>query len=448
MVSESDVGAAPLRGAQSGESARPEWPLRALPAAIRGPLLRTLWAAVHQRLCSGRPVTRIRVGPLSGDERAAVADLLGARVLPGVHTTIALDRLDAAVLEATGRDTVGVVGELIGPIADRRQEALSRRASRDELWRWLEGHPVLVGQPVLQDWARRCRRAGLIAGSVDGTRRLLEEALAVLDALPAEGIPLPVFAVGLLGDTHALDDDRRLSALVRTALACLYDVEVPAGAQARRALWEQAGIADDALSVTVLVAGARPRSTGLVPEILRACADAGQAASLTLAQLRACPELILPGHEVRIVENPSILAQALHRLGTTCPPLVCLAGWPNSAGLAVLDLFRDGGQRLHYHGDFDGEGIRIAAHVLAKSTARPWRLHGADYLAAVQRTGPADPGGGTRGSPARCASIGRLSAAPWDRSLSDAMARIGVAVAEEQVLDELLADLEATATTS
>ena len=442
--------------------------IRPLPPALRAPALQKLWAAVHDRLSTGRPVSRIRVGPLSAEEQAAVADLIGARKLPGRTPMIALERLDAALLEATGRTTAAVVAELVGPIADRRREALSRSASRVQLWDWLDSHHVIVGQPVMREWAQACRRAGLIAipdssagpgssagpdsgvgsrpgsGSVDGTRRLIEAALAVLDALPGDGVPLPVFAVRVLGDTHALDGDRRLSALVLKALACLYRVDVPTSAQARRDLWERAGIAADALSVTVLAAGFRPRSTGLVADLLRSCADAGQAASLTLAQLRTCAELVLPGKDVWIVENPSLVSHVLRQLGPHCPPLVCLSGWPNSAGMALLSRLGAAGQRLHYHGDFDGEGIRIGAHVMLKSGAQPWRFGAADYTSALsamsmpegRRVGSATSGSGQ-------VTVGRLSTAPWDPALTEAMALSGVAVAEEEVLDDLILDLSA-----
>lgn len=489
-------------------------PLRPLPVTLRSPLLRQLWAVVHDRLSSGRPVSRIRVGPLSAEEQAAVADLLGARKLPGPTPMIALERLDTALLEATGRNTASVIADLVSPIGNRRRDSLSRNDSRSKLWAWLDSHEVIAAQPVLREWAQACRRAGLVAGpgspaglgsaaasgygwgsgvrsvvdshspsgsgvdshsasrsssgsgSVDSTRRLLQDALAVLDALPGDGIPLPVFAVRVLGDTHALDPNRRLSALVLKALACMYGVDVPMGAQARRALWEQAGIADDALSVTVLAAGFRPRTAGLVPDILGTCADAGQAASLTLAQLRNCAELVLPGTDVWIVENPSIVSHVLRRLGIECPPLVCLSGWPNSAGMALLSRLGAAGQRLHYHGDFDGEGIRIGAHVMAKSGALPWRFGAADYLSAVQRNSAdlavqagsvgvgSDPVGLDAMGPVPLGPVpqglgrlpvGRLSPAPWDNALTEVMAQVDVLVAEEEVLDELLQDLTAEA---
>jgi len=81
---------------------------------------------------------------------------------------------------------------------------------------------------------------------------------------------------------------------------------------------------------------------------------------------------------------------------------------------------------------------------MLKSGAQPWRFGAADYVSALsalslpeaRRVGSATSGSGQ-------VSVGRLSTAPWDPALTEAMTRSGVAVAEEEVLDDLILDLTA-----
>ena len=394
-----------------------------------GPLL-PLWQVVHQRLGSGRPVTRVRVSGLSDTARVALADLLGLDRLPAPEATVPLDRLEQAVRDVTGRDLRELVARSVGPIEDRAARRAEHDRRRSELWAWLESHPSLLAQPSLTDWAGHLRRAGLVDGSPDRTRLLLERCLAVLDALPGDGMPLPVLADRVLGDPHALDEGHRVSTWVLRALACQFGLPAPDDAATRRELWERAGVACDALSSTVLLAGLRPASTSIAGRLLRMSAERGEAAVLTLVQVRALvaePERFV--HDLRVVENPSVLALAVDRLGTRCPPMACLAGWPSAAGMLLLRSMSTVGTRIHYHGDFDGDGVRIAAHVLAKVGAVPWRMSARDYLAGL-RPGVAGP------------SVGRVTAAPWDAELAPAMQQAGIAVPEESVTEPLLHDLE------
>ncbi|MGV9878033.1 TIGR02679 family protein [Streptomyces sp. NPDC003006] len=399
---------------------------------LRRPELDPLWHTVHSRLSSGRPVTRVRLGPLDEAQREALADLLGLDRLPDPHPSVSLARLEEAVTELSGFSVRETVTELVGPLDDRATERRRKNDERAELWAWLDGHATVRAQPALADWTASCRATGLVGGSPERTRNLLAEALTVLAALPAQAEPLPVFAARVLkGDSHALDDGTRLSSLVLRALATLHDTGVPESAADRRTLWTRAGVADDDLSSTVLVGGLRPAGAGPLARVARVCAEAGQAASLTLAQLRAPGEFALasdPAPVVHAVENPSILALAVSRFGPDCPPLVCTSGWPNSAAIHLLRLLADQGAVLRYHGDFDGEGIRIAAYLLDKTPARPWRMTAVDYRAAAARTshGP---------------QPGRLTEAPWDPELTRAMAAYGIAVVEELMADVLLADL-------
>ena len=208
-------------------------------------------------------------------------------------------------------------------------------------------------------------------------------------------------------------------------MAAIYTEPVPGDAGSRRMLWERAGIVGDELSSTVLLAGFRPAGSGVVADVLNTCARAGHAAVLTLAQLRTVGGWAAPPEDVRVFENPAMVALALGRFGDACPPLVCTSGWPSGAGGLVLRMLAAAGARLHYHGDFDGDGLRIAAHVVARTGAAPWRMSSEDYLAAAADGPP----------------VGRVTPVPWDRELAGHLVRVGTTVPEERVAPLLLDEL-------
>lgn len=368
------------------------------------------------------------MGPLTEEQRTALADLLGLDRLPPETTTVSMAKLDQVLTDTVGEGLHQVVARLVGPLDDRAGRRAEAAAARAALWEWLEHHPVVAGQPALHDWVESVRRTGLVGGSVARTKDSIEQALRVLGELPAAGIPLPVLAERTLRDSHALDDGTRCATLVLRALASIYELPMPADVAQRRRLWERAGVADDELSSVVLAAGLRPSGHGVARAVLRLCADAGQAAALTLGQVRATTWPDNLPETVWVFENPSVLALALTRFGTSCPPMVCTSGWPNSAGILLLQEFVSAGCRLRYHGDFDGEGIRIAANIMSRTGATPWRMASSDYLAGLthQPTGP---------------GVGRVTDAPWDSRLATHMRQHGVAVSEERVADLLIEEL-------
>lgn len=250
--------------------------------------------------------------------------------------------------------------------------------------------------------------------------------LRVLAELPADDELLPVLAGRLLNDTHALDAGSRLSSLVLGAVAAERGLERPTSAAERRALWRAVGVRDDELSSVVLVAGLRPSGDSTAARLCRASAAAAEVAALTLAQVRRS-DASWRCSVVHVVENPAILALAVDHFGCDVPPLVCASGWPTSAVTTLLTNLAASGSRLLYHGDIDGEGLRIAAHVSALVGAEPWRMTSDDYLAHV----------GVHGAP-----VGRVTEVPWDSRLAPAMRERGIAVLEENVWRDLLDDLE------
>ncbi|GAB3546983.1 uncharacterized protein (TIGR02679 family) [Actinopolyspora lacussalsi] len=438
---------------------RPDSPRESLPDSLRDAELTPLWRAVHERLSSGRTVRGVRVGPLDETQRSRLADLLGRTRLPGEYERIALAELDAVLREVCGRDSRAVVAELVGPLDDQAARRKRHTDEVTELWRWLTEHEVVAARPELAEWVAQVRRSGLVDGSVSRTRELLGDALRVLARLPEAGIPLPVLAEGELHDPHALDADTRVAGLVLRALAVLHGLPVPEYAEQRRELWERAGVAEDELSATVLVAGPVLGGQGTAARMLRVAAEDGCAVALTLAQLRGGAQGggvqgggIVPAEdvtEVYVVENPAVLTLALLRFGSRCPPMVCVSGWPNSAAILLLRELTAHGVIPRYHGDFDGEGLRITGHLVERVGVRPWRMFAADYLAAPAGSsgagsdgagsdGTASGGAGSRrGGPA----TGSVPDTPWEPELAAAVREHGVAVPEERLAETLLDEL-------
>lgn len=394
-----------------------------LPSPLRRPELEPLWAEAHRRLSSGRPVSALQVEMPTLDQRHAVADLLGLPRRPPSPYRVRMSTLDAILVDAVGLDTRAVVSELLGPLDDEAARRAADGAAREELWGWVRAHPVVTAQPALEDWVSGLR---IVDTSPDATRTLLGRALDVLANLPAPGRPRAALAEDVLDDPHALDDDTRLATLVMRALAMIHDEDPPSTAAARHRLWERSGVSGDQLSVSVLAAGLRPAGDDLVAGILNACAAAGQAAALTLAQLRATARLDLDVDTVWAVENPTVLALAVDRFGTRCPPVVCTSGWPNGAAVTFLRLLTDARVTVLYHGDLDGEGVRIAAHLSTTTGLTPWRMSNRDYRDAARDRGP---------------GVGRVTEAPWDPDLAPAMRERCVAVFEEQVATALLDEM-------
>lgn len=280
---------------------------------------------------------------------------------------------------------------------------------------------------------------------------LVEDALAVLWhqrehlATGASGLaPSPVarteLAARLLGDAHALDDDRRLAAVLLRA-ARLLDPAVqgaegadpedsPAGSEAAeppgaptsstREEWESLGVLTDRVSSTCLALGLRATGGSAAAQRVRGHADAWAVQHLTWRDLDEGLRFAAD-QTVLVCENPRVV-EAAAELGPAGVALVSTSGRPALVTLEVLARLRGAGARLHYHGDFDWAGVAMANDAVARFGAVPWRMAAADYL----------------GLPGRLPLRGRRVEASWDPELAPAMAHRGLAVHEEAGLPELV----------
>ena len=408
---------------------------------------------VRKRAAEGRPLTgSLALNPASPAQRRAIDALLGRAPSRGASLSVRLEELDA-LLRTSGIHPGGLraaVEELTGPIPDNKANALAE----SQAWRYAY-EPLdaeVSGNSHLEVWWSRPHTRGtlkrLAGGDPTVARTLTTQTAAVLRALPADGISLPVLAATTTGDAHALDADQPvgrllLAATEQWAYALSSDPEslitLPKSEQ-RRAQWAELGVSLDELSSRVLTLGlpGNPSSPGSLGPLLAIAKKHGEPLALTLRQVRQGAADTEPdpwgigGGEVFVCENPAVLEAAARQLGPRCPPLICVEGHLSVACRAMLRALREHGASFRYHGDFDWGGLRIANSVVDLIDAAMWRYSHHDYLDAVDRG---------HGVPL---NTGEPCDASWDPRLRAAIATRAVRVEEEHVLPDLLADLDHT----
>jgi uncharacterized protein (TIGR02679 family) len=393
---------------------------------LRDPAFSRLFDRVRQRL--EREPDALKHGKTqlrdpSSDERKVIEGLLGRR-FTGRSVTVALSELDEALESGTGAGLVEWLTRLTGPLRDRPAEERARQAAIEAaLHRVAQG--ALASEPWFTLWIEELQSGPMTRLVGEEALDRLHAAVRVLEALPAAEVPIALFASDNAGGTKALDGTP-LERLCLRALALRADVPRPENAGERRALWERFGVYPDDLATHVLVLNIPATGDGVVDQMLRLAAVEGLPVRLTLHQLVRHPPTVTTA-TVFVCENPAVLRMAAERLGPACAPLVSTEGRANTAFWRLMDCLPG---RVRARGDFDKEGLEIAGAVLARTGGEPWRYDVATYLSARRENKPVPR---------------KLPSTPWEPSLAQAMAG-NARVEEEELLDILLADLQAGTT--
>lgn len=407
------------------------------------PELAWLVARARRRLELGRPLDgSVTLTDATAAQRQAVGRLLGRSPRAGRTLTVSLPVVDE-LLRRSGACREGLpvaLAQLGGPVLVRPDAAAVEAQAWDRAFLGLATATANLARPALTLWLADLRASGIVrrlAGDPQSASVLLDRLAAVLVQLPAAGEPIGRFAARAADGAHALDDGEPLATLVLGAIRALAGLPAPGAgaspAESRREAWAAVGILRDELSSNVLCLGLPGDRVTASGRILAIAGEEGEPIALTLRQLVRDPPrwpAHMRGRDVHVSENPVVLTLAADRLGTASPPLVCTHGQPGAAVMVLLRALVATGARLVHHGDFDWGGLRIGNVLRARLPIEPWRFDTAAYEHAVART----PGPPLRGPEA---------AASWDPRLAAAMHRVGRAVEEESVIDDLLADLRA-----
>lgn len=377
-----------------------------------------------ERAASGAEVQGFRIERLTVAEHAALAALQGrpARFAASMQVDVAM--IDASLRQAGVADSLRAALELLdGRIVQRAAE----REALQTQWHELRDacvHPALAS--LLQTPSNLGLLKRLAGQNHAAATRSLAGVEAVLNQLPAHGVPRAQLAANVLGDAHALDTGRTVATLVLAVLRSTLNREASPDPEeagfdeaSGRELWASAGVLVNEL--------ARPALVLNLPGV----ATLGEPTYLSLRSLlRSPPEHAVQGRTVFVCENPNLLAIAADLLGASCASMVCTDGMPAAAQRTVLTQLTQAGATLRYHGDFDWPGIRIGNHLMREHGAQPWRFGAVDYVAAL----------GFAPRPGR-PLLGVESEPSWDTTLAVAMRKAQQAIDEELVAGQLIQDL-------
>ena len=377
---------------------------------------------------------------LSAVEYEALALLIGLPPRSTRSVRIDIARFDAALQEAGIANSLQEALEALdGPIVNRAEA----KAELQSLW-----SSVTNGQglhPSLCAWLQRSSAVGLLKRVSKQAPRtahqLLQQAHAVMQRLPAQGLTRAQLAADALGNVHALDNGQAIATVVLAALqhgASTGDQELSPSEEtsdeadgARRPservrdIWARSGVLVNELARPALFLNLPVRTPSNAP------AAAGEPGYLSLRRLlRTPPAWDVADQIIYVCENPNIVSIAADSLGVACAPLVCTDGMPAAAQRVLLKQLSDAGAKLLYHGDFDWAGIHIANNVMRLCGCSPWRFGSEHYLQALETAPPKE-------RDLKETAV----AASWDQALAEVMQSHGMSIAEEAVASLLVDDL-------
>ncbi|WP_028189006.1 TIGR02679 family protein [Salinispora pacifica] len=384
--------------------------------------------------------TSISVSSPREDERKAIIGITGQyRDATVKRLTVSLTAVDAAMRHGCGLGLTTVLERIHARSLDNRPAGRATEAAARQEALDTARASFTADQPWFEQWLDGIAGDGTLTKLIRANEiHILHQAVQVLDTLTrrasdAPPIPIPSLANDTTGYPKTLNQGT-LPTLVLRALALRHDVPRPRTAEERRALWDLADVVVDDLASHVLVLNLPCEGNGL-GQWLTDAAHHGMPFRIMLYQLITMPITPVVTGPVYICENPAVLRRAAAELGRNAAPLICTEGRPATAFHRLANRVTAAGAALRYHGDFDHAGIAMTIAAADRHTATPWRMTHQDYLNGITRAEDASP----------LTKIPTIT--PWDPNLARAMAKYRVAVYEEAVADELLADLTAPTAT-
>lgn len=198
---------------------------------------------------------------------------------------------------------------------------------------------------------------------------------------------LPVFAASVSGNPHYFDEGKRSLTYLLLGIRTLLGESSPykTAVEGRTGMLYRAGIMKDDLNNWVLCHGIRGFiSGGVLHEGMEVYVKRKESQILTLQNISYLESVTPVGHEIYVVENPSVFSSLTERnkKDYTC---VCSGGQLRLSVVVLLDLLAESGKEIYYAGDFDPEGLSIAQKLVSRygNQLKLWHYEEELYLKSM-----------------------------------------------------------------
>lgn len=274
------------------------------------------------------------------------------------------------------------------------------RTNQEEHKQQMQSFAEMIGQTTTVIRSDICRRwLADLAERRGGGYKLVRQEMAKGDAsmalrsacksvdwleTHAGPIRLAVLSAQATSNPHALDGNTAAGKLLLHFLAYRANCDFPKNAEQRDELYYRGGILCDSIASSVTQVGlVLNNNDNEEHPAFHAFRSRREICTLTLTNLAKLFSASSPSGKAYLVENQMVFSQLCDHAELFHSPLICTSGQPQVAVLRLLDLLSDAKTDLFYSGDFDGEGLSIAARLMARygGGLYLWHMAPKDYAA-------------------------------------------------------------------
>lgn len=196
---------------------------------------------------------------------------------------------------------------------------------------------------------------------------------------------LPIFSSKVSKDPHYFDSNTTAGKLLIHSICYVLNKKYPENAEATAEVLYSAGLLKDDISSSTVTFGLKAYRDNKELEFIYSFTEFKEPIILTLGNLAKIDRFCCNKNKLFIFENPSLFSEIVKSLESLKPSIMCTSGQLKLASLVLLDKTIEYVDEVYYSGDFDPEGISIAAKLQERygDKVKFWRLDLQNYLNAV-----------------------------------------------------------------